>query len=90
MLLALLLSSYFIYNSVGSIDEKSLNSLNVITNLAKDLQSKNMNNDHLEDEFPSFMWIVRDFTLKMVDVNGCQIEPKEYLEQALEIQKKSS
>ena len=49
ILLALLLSSYFIYNSVGSIDEKSLNSLNMITNLAKDLQTKNMNSDKLED-----------------------------------------
>ena len=47
LLLALLLSSYFIYNSVGSIDEKSLNNLNIITNLAKDLQSKNMNNENL-------------------------------------------
>jgi hypothetical protein len=31
----MLLSSYFIYNSVGSIDENSLNNLNVIANLAK-------------------------------------------------------
>ena len=35
ILFAMLLSSYFIYNSVGSIDEKSLNNLNTITNLAK-------------------------------------------------------
>lgn len=67
LLFAMLLSSYFIYNSVGSIDEKSLNNLNVITNLAKELQSKNMSNDHFEEEFPTFMWVVRDFTLKLVD-----------------------
>ena len=35
LLFAMLLSSYFIYNSVGSIDENSLNNLNVIANLAK-------------------------------------------------------
>jgi hypothetical protein len=35
MLFALLLSSFFIYNSVGSIDENSLNCLNLIINLAK-------------------------------------------------------
>ncbi len=36
------------------------------------------------------MWIVRDFTLRLVDTNGCQMEPKEYLEYALEIQKGTS
>jgi hypothetical protein len=74
-----MLSSYFIYNSVGSIDEKSLNSLNVITNLAKELQSKNLSNDKIEEEFPTFMWIVRDFTLRLSDSNGCSMEPREYL-----------
>ena len=31
--LAILLSSYFIYNSVGSIDENALNSLSLVINL---------------------------------------------------------
>ena len=34
LLFALLLSSYFVYNSVGSIDENSLNNISVIANLA--------------------------------------------------------
>ena len=34
-LFSLLLSSYFIYNSVGSIDENALNSISLIVNLAK-------------------------------------------------------
>ena len=34
-LFSLLLSSYFIYNSVGSIDENALTTLNLIINLAK-------------------------------------------------------
>jgi len=34
-LFSLLLSSYFIYNSVGNIDENALNTLNLIVNLAK-------------------------------------------------------
>jgi len=37
-LLSLLLSSYFIYNSVGSIDENALNTLSLIINLAKNIQ----------------------------------------------------
>ena len=36
-LFSLLLSSYFIYNSVGNIDELALNNISLITNLAKDI-----------------------------------------------------
>lgn len=36
-LFSLLLSSYFIYNSVGNIDEATINSLSLIVNLAKDI-----------------------------------------------------
>ena len=81
---SLLLSSFFIYNSVGSIDENALNTLNLVINLAKDIQSKT-NNISSEDSthFPSFLWIVRDFTLQMVDKNGDKISSKEYLENAL-------
>ncbi len=42
-LFSLLLSSYFIYNSVGSIDENAINTLNLIINLAKDIQTKTNN-----------------------------------------------
>ena len=37
----MLLSSYFIYNSVGSIDEKAVQSLSLIINLSKLLQKGN-------------------------------------------------
>lgn len=43
-LFSLLLSSFFIYNSVGSIDENALNTLNLVINLAKDIQAKTNNN----------------------------------------------
>ena len=36
-LFSLLLSSYFIYNSLGNIDENALNNLSLIINLAKDM-----------------------------------------------------
>lgn len=39
-LLALLLSSLLIYNSVGTIDENALNSLNLVINLSKKIQLK--------------------------------------------------
>jgi hypothetical protein len=36
-LFSLLLSSFFIYNSVGSIDENALNNISLIVNLAKEI-----------------------------------------------------
>ncbi len=36
-LFSLLLSSYFVYNSVGNIDECAINNISLITNLAKDV-----------------------------------------------------
>jgi hypothetical protein len=75
-LFSLLLSSYFIYNSVGSIDENAINTLNLVINLAKDIQTKTNNNSDDLSYFPSFLWIVRDFTLMMVDKNGLKISSK--------------
>lgn len=90
LLFAMLLSSYFIYNSVGSIDENSLNNLNIIANLAKEIQKTNNKDEKIDEEFPAFLWLVRDFTLNLVDKNGFPIQAREYLEQALEIQKGTS
>jgi len=76
-LFSLLLSSYFIYNSQGSIDENALNSLSLIINLAKDIQLKSKNGESQEDDpashFPSFLWVVRDFALQIVDQMGNKI-----------------
>ena len=33
--------------------------------------------------FPSFMWVVRDFSLQLSDEKGMAISSKEYLESAL-------
>ena len=74
-LLALLLSSYFIYNSMGTIDETALQNLSLIVNMSKQLQIKNSNIEEPDSEemakyFPSFLWVVRDFSLKLVDSYG--------------------
>lgn len=89
-LFSLLLSSFFIYNSVGNIDENALNALSLVINLAKDIQLKTGKTTKDQDPaqfFPSFLWVVRDFTLKLVDLEGKPLGPKEYLEKALELQK---
>lgn len=50
-LLSLLFSTYFIYNSVGNIDENAINNISMICNLAKE-----MTNDI--QYFPSLLWVV--------------------------------
>ncbi|CDW83719.1 guanylate-binding n-terminal domain containing protein [Stylonychia lemnae] len=90
-LLALLLSSLLIYNSVGSIDENVLNNLSLVVNLSKTLQIKNDQKaedpDELAEYFPSFLWILRDFALRLIDQDGNQISSKQYLENSLKEQK---
>lgn len=84
-LLALLLSSYFIYNSVGSIDENALQNLSLIVNLSKQIQAKSGSSslEDISEYFPSFLWVLRDFALKLVDSSGSTISTKEYLENSL-------
>eukprot|EP00357_Protocruzia_adherens_P021897 CAMPEP_0115015452 /NCGR_PEP_ID=MMETSP0216-20121206/26784_1 /TAXON_ID=223996 /ORGANISM="Protocruzia adherens, Strain Boccale" /LENGTH=1622 /DNA_ID=CAMNT_0002385589 /DNA_START=185 /DNA_END=5053 /DNA_ORIENTATION=+ len=91
--LAILFSSFFLYNSVGSLDESALNSLSFVVNLTKHIQLKaGSSNDELSEEdyasfFPNFLWVVRDFALQLVDEDGDPLSSREYLEKALEGQK---
>ena len=95
-LLALLLSSYFIYNSMGTIDENSLQNLSLIVNLSNQLQSANRKDgaegdvDEMSKYFPSFLWVVRDFSLKLIDQQNNAITSKQYFENALREQKGTS
>ena len=67
--LVMLLSSCFIYNSMGSIDEMALENLSLIIDLTKNIQIKSaMNEEEVDYEdfafyMPSFLWVVRDFAL---------------------------
>ena len=82
--LALLLSSFFIYNSMGSIDENALSNLSFVTNLSKLISvkaaagheartSSNDDADEITNFMPKFMWIVRDFSLQLVDDKNSEI-----------------
>lgn len=83
-LLAMLLSSFFIYNSVGTIDDQALQNLGLIVNLTKLLQKGDLcAQKDLFATFPQFLWILRDFTLRLEDGLGQKISSKEYLENAL-------
>ena len=56
-----------------------------IINLAKDIHTKSMGKSSPDvSSFPAFLWVVRDFTLQLLDKSGNRINAKEYLENALE------
>ncbi len=67
--------------------------MSLVINLTKHIHLKTQGNsddvdtDEYSQYFPSFMWVVRDFALQLVDSEGEPITPKDYLEKALEQQK---
>lgn len=78
--LGLLLSTYFIYNSVGSIDEQALNNMSLVTNLSSQIRQTSTQD---ASEYPAFLWVVRDFALQLQNSDGAVISSSEYLEDAL-------
>ena len=79
----LILSSYLIYNSVGHITEEAIRSLGIVVGFARQLQEK----DSECWSLPFFHWIIRDFTLELMDNCGYPITESQYLENSLEEQK---
>ena len=78
---------------MGSIDENALQSLSLVVQLTKHIQikssgiSQDADPEEYSKYFPSFMWVVRDFSLQLVDAEGENITSKDYLEKALHEQK---
>lgn len=84
--LVVLISSLFIYNTVGNIDEKSIGELALAAHLSTAIAT----NSKLDTEktimglAPKFVWCLRDFTLDKVDpTTNEEISSDEYLEMCL-------
>ncbi|XP_016150663.1 guanylate-binding protein 1 isoform X1 [Sinocyclocheilus grahami] len=93
--LAVLLSSTLVYNSRGTIDNTAVEKLHYVTELAEQIKIRSTAaaDDEEEEEdckfvqfFPSFTWIVRDFTLEL-EIGGKSVTEDEYLEFALQLKK---
>uniref|UniRef100_A0A6I8P294 GB1/RHD3-type G domain-containing protein n=1 Tax=Ornithorhynchus anatinus TaxID=9258 RepID=A0A6I8P294_ORNAN len=91
--LAILLSSIFVYNSKGVIDQYALEKLQYVTELTERIRvSSQPSANGVEDSkefvsfFPDFLWAVRDFILDL-ELDGRHISEDEYLERALKLQK---
>lgn len=81
--LGVLLSSLFIYNSMKNIDENAIESLSLVINFAKKIQMSFKDIDNYSNNFPSLLWVLRDFALELIDPNGKKISPGQYLENSL-------
>ncbi|BDA47092.1 Guanylate-binding protein 1 [Coccomyxa sp. Obi] len=86
--LAVLLSSLFVYNQMGGIDEAALDRLSLVTEMTKHIRVRagsaaGENEAELSNFTPSFLWLLRDFYLTLEE-EGRTITPKQYLETALQ------
>lgn len=80
--LAMLAATQFAYNSRGTIEETTLSSISVVTDISSTIQQAEEGEtiDHL---LPEFTWVVRDFGLALTGKRGEPITSDDYLEQAL-------
>ncbi|GAQ88014.1 Guanylate-binding protein [Klebsormidium nitens] len=85
--LAVLLSSMFVYNQMGGIDEAALDRLSLVTEMTHHIRVKAAGGDADPAELgpfsPSFLWLLRDFYLDLSE-DGRAITPRDYLESALQ------
>ncbi|XP_012577590.1 PREDICTED: guanylate-binding protein 4-like [Condylura cristata] len=91
--LAVLLSSMFVYNSIGAINRQALEQLHYVTELAKFIKIKSSPSSDENDDsaefvsfFPDFVWTLRDLVLEL-ELHGHSITEDEYLENALKLTK---
>ncbi|XP_038881898.1 guanylate-binding protein 1 [Benincasa hispida] len=84
--LAVLLSSMFVYNQMGGIDEAALDRLSLVTQMTKHIRVRAAGGRTTSAELgqfsPIFVWLLRDFYLDLVEDNR-RITPRDYLELAL-------
>ncbi|CAK6441317.1 unnamed protein product [Pipistrellus nathusii] len=94
--LAILLSSTFVYNSMGTINQQAMDQLHYVTELTKKIRAKS-SPDANEDEdsadfvsfFPDFVWTLRDFSLDL-EVDGQPISADAYLQNSLKLKQGTS
>ncbi|KAA0718778.1 Guanylate-binding protein 1 [Triplophysa tibetana] len=91
--LAVLLSSTLVYNSRGTIDNDTIQKLHYITEISEQIKIRSAEAGEEGDEdsqfvrfFPSFVWVVRDFTLSL-EIDGNEVTEDEYLDFALQLKK---
>ena len=81
--LIVLISSLFIYNTNGNIDEKSISDLALAAHLSNTVATNAIEDKDIviSELAPKFIWVLRDFVLDKIDPDsGEEISSDEYLE----------
>ena len=81
--LIVLISSLFIYNTHGNIDERSIGDLALAAHISNTVATNIMEDKEmmLNQLAPKFIWVLRDFVLDKIDPEtGKEISSNEYLE----------
>ena len=84
--LIVLISSLFIYNTNGNIDEKSISDLALAAHLSNTVATNAIEDKDIviSELAPKFIWVLRDFVLDKIDPDsGEEISSDEYLELCL-------
>lgn len=88
--LVVMLSSFFMFNSNGYIDEPSIESLSMITHIINNVAvaeeddiDPQQSMYHLSQYAPSFLWVLRNVVLELQDLRGRPATPAMYLESSL-------
>ena len=84
--LIVLISSLFIYNTYGNIDERSIADLALAAHLSNTIATNTIDDkDIIINELtPKFIWVLRDFILDKIDPDtGKEISSNDYLELCL-------
>lgn len=81
--LAVLLSSFLVFNSRSVINEGAIQALAVAASLAQHVHKQHKEKSPGQNMSPAFLWVLRDFTLALEDEAGKPITEQEYLERTL-------
>ena len=83
--LIVLISSLFIYNTHGNIDERSIGDLALAAHLSNTVATNVIEDELMINKLaPKFIWVLRDFVLDKIDPEtGKEITSNEYLELCL-------
>ncbi|XP_023063860.1 guanylate-binding protein 1 isoform X1 [Piliocolobus tephrosceles] len=94
--LAILLSSTFVYNSMGTINQQAMDQLHYVTELTHRIRSKSSPDENENEDsadfvsfFPDFVWTLRDFSLDL-EADGQPITADEYLTYSLKLKQGTS
>jgi hypothetical protein len=86
--LVILLSSLFVFNTMGVIDEHAINQLSLAAYMYEQLQPEDSSDPQsLQAKLlafcPRFIWLLRDFHLSLVDRQNQPLSAKDYMDNIL-------